>query len=50
MQKLEYKAKFMREFWKTIDIEKRDLTIMKEENLAERVALSVLKSGEIRGT
>lgn len=50
MQKLEHKAKFLRDFWKTFEVEKSELSLMKEEALAERVALTVLKSGEIKNT
>ncbi|CDW80830.1 swi snf and rsc complex subunit ssr2 [Stylonychia lemnae] len=49
-QKLEQKAKFLRDFWKIFEVEQNDLALIKEESLAERVALSVLKSGEIKGT
>ena len=44
------KAQFLREFWEIEEIEQRDLELLREETLAERVALSVLKSGEIKGT
>jgi len=40
----------MREFWKSFEVEQNDFKLMKEEALAERAALSVLKSGEIKGT
>jgi hypothetical protein len=41
--------KFLREFWNIFEVEKKDLALVKEEALAERVALSVLKSGEAKG-
>jgi vacuolar-type H+-ATPase subunit H len=50
MRKLEHKAKFIREFWQSYELERRDMQMAKEELLAERVALSVLRSGEVRGT
>ncbi len=50
MRKLEYKAQFMRQFWQAFDIERRDLYLAREELIAERVALSVLRSGELKGT
>lgn len=49
-QKLEHKAKFLHDFWKIFEVEQKDLQLMKEESMAERVALSVLKCGEIKGT
>lgn len=50
MKKLEHKAKFMREFWQSFELEKRDMILTREELMAERVALTVLKSGEVKGT
>ena len=50
MRKLEYKAQFMRQFWQSFDLERRDLYLAREELMAERVALSVLRSGELKGT
>ena len=50
MKKLQHKAKFLREFWNNFEVEKKDLLLIREETLAERVALSVLKSGETKGT
>ena len=47
MKKLEAKARFMRQFWSAFDREKHDLGLIREELLAERVALSVLKGGEL---
>jgi hypothetical protein len=41
--------KFLREFWNIFEVEKKDLSLIKEEALAERAALSVLKSGEAKG-
>lgn len=40
----------MKEFWQNFEVEQKDLSYIKEEALAERVALSVLKSGEAKGT
>ena len=39
----------MREYWQIFDVEKKDLNLVKEEALAERVAISLLKSGEAKG-
>ena len=50
MRKLEHKARFIREFWQSFEIEQRDMLLTREELLAERVALSVLKGGELRNT
>lgn len=50
MRKIEHKAKFMREFWKCFDLEKKDMSMVREELLAERVALSVMRSGEAKGS
>jgi hypothetical protein len=50
LKKLEHKVKFLREFWQNFELEKRDLTLLKEEALAERAALSILKSGEAKGS
>lgn len=49
LKKLEHKVKFLREFWTNYEVEKGDLSLIKEEALAERVALTVLKSGEAKG-
>jgi len=49
MRKLEYKAQFMRQFWQAFELERRDLYLAREELMAERVALSVLRSGELKG-
>ena len=48
MQKLEMKFDYLRQFWQLIEGEKKDLQIAREESLAERVALSALKSGNYR--
>lgn len=50
MKKLEHKAAFMREFWQTFELERKDMQMVREELLAERVALTVLRSGELKGT
>jgi hypothetical protein len=50
MRKLEHKAQFMRQFWQAFELERRDIYLAREELLAERVALSVLRSGEVKGT
>ena len=52
MKKLEHKAEFMRQFWQCFELEKNDLVKVREELLAERVALSVLRSnvGDIKGS
>jgi len=50
MKKLEHKAAFLRQFWSGFDSERRELKLGKEELLAERVALSVLRGGELKGT
>lgn len=50
MKKMEHKAQFMREFWQTFELEKKDMQLVREELLAERVALTVLRSGEVKGT
>ena len=50
MKKLEHKARFLREFWSSFDLDKRDMELTREELLAERVALSVIRSGETKGT
>lgn len=50
MKKMEHKADFMREFWQTFELEKKDMQLVREELLAERVALTVLRSGEVKGT
>lgn len=50
MKKLEHKAHFMRSFWGSFNLEKCDMQLAKEELLAERVALTMLRSGEIKGT
>jgi len=50
MKKLEHKAHFLREFWSSFDLDKRDMELTREELLAERVALSVIRSGETKGT
>lgn len=50
LQKLEHKLKFLREYWQIFEIEKRDLGLVKEEAMAERIALSMLKSGEAKGS
>jgi SWIRM-associated region 1 len=50
MRKLEHKATFLRQFWTCFESEKRELKLGKEELLAERVALSVLRGGELKGT
>ncbi len=49
MRKLEHKAKFMRQFWQAFELERKDLYLAREEIMAERVALSVLRSGELKG-
>ena len=48
MQKVEMKFDYLRQFWQLIEGEKKDLQIAREESLAERVALSALKSGNYR--
>ncbi len=50
MRKLEHKAHFLRQFWSAFELERRDLYLAREELLAERVALSVLRSGEVKGS
>ena len=50
MKKLEHKAKFLREFWASFELDKKDMQLVREELLAERVALSVMRSGETKGT
>lgn len=50
MRKLEHKAQFLRQFWQSFELERRDIYLAREEILAERVALSVLRSGELKGT
>jgi hypothetical protein len=50
MRKLEHKAQFMKQFWQAFDLERRDLYLAREELMAERVALSVLRSGEVKGS
>ncbi len=50
MKKLEHKAKFLREFWTSFELDKKDMELSREELLAERVALSVIRSGETKGT
>jgi hypothetical protein len=50
MKKLEHKAKFLREFWTSFELDKKDIELSREELLAERVALSVIRSGETKGT
>jgi hypothetical protein len=49
MKKLGEKASFLREFWTCFESDRRDMQLVKEELVAERVALSVLKSGEVKG-
>jgi len=49
LEKLENKTKFLRKFWNSFEHEMLDLAFIKEESLAERAALSIIKSGEIRG-
>lgn len=49
LAKLEHKMKFLREYWNIFGIEKRDLNLVKEEALAERLALSLIKSGKVKG-
>lgn len=50
LQKLEHKSQFLREFWKSFELEMADIEVVKEETLAERVCLSVLKSGEVKNS
>jgi hypothetical protein len=50
LQKLEHKTKFLRQFWKSFELDMEDVSMIKEEAIAERAALSVLKSGEAKGT
>jgi hypothetical protein len=50
MRKLEHKAAFLRQFWDGFETEKRELKLGKEEILAERVALSIIRSGDVKGT
>ena len=46
LNKLELKFDHLSNFWSLYDLEKQDLDIVREECLAERVALSTLKSGQ----
>lgn len=46
LSKLELKFDHLSNFWNLYDLEKRDLEIVREECIAERVALSTLKSGQ----
>lgn len=50
MRKLEKKSHFLRQYWSNFDLERRGLHLTREELLAERVALTVLRSGEVKGT
>lgn len=50
MRKLEHKSAFLRQFWSGFETEKREIKLGKEELLAERVALSVLRGGDLKGT
>ena len=50
MRKLEHKAAFLRHFWSGFESEKREIKLGKEELIAERLALSVLRGGDLKGT
>jgi len=44
MKKLQSKARFIREFWQAFEAEKEELGMLKEEILAERLALTTSKT------
>ena len=47
LSKLELKFQFLKKFWAVYDLAHSDLQMMRAECLAERVALSALKSGKV---
>ena len=48
LQKVEMKFEYIRKFWGLFELEKNDIQMQREECLAERVALSALKSGNYK--
>lgn len=48
LQKVEMKFEYIRKFWGLFQLEKNDIQMQREECLAERVALSALKSGNYK--
>ena len=46
LSKLELKFDHLSNFWSLYELEKKDLDMVREECIAERVALSTLKSGQ----
>jgi hypothetical protein len=48
LQKVELKFEFIQKFWSQAELEKNDIQMQREECLAERVALSALKSGDYK--
>lgn len=49
LSKLEMKFEFMKKFWTLYEQDKQDIKMVREECLAERVALSALKSSSANG-
>ena len=50
MKKVESKAQFIRQFWQAFEMEKSDIQRVREEVISERVALTVLRSGDVKGS
>lgn len=47
LSKVELKYQFLKKFWGVFDLARSDLQMVRGECLAERVALSALKSGKV---